>query len=315
MSKTLEKREFIKLSKPASGILLMVLHAFVMSISYIISRNVTQNLHPFQVAFLYKFAILIGILPWCFYGDFKKNLKTKRIGMHVTRGTFSLLGSLCFFVAISNIPASNTAAIAYLDHILVILIGFLYLKEKLNNAKVMMIVMSFAGALFIIKPGFVSFNKYYIFLFLAIIFWSLNCLVIKMLGTTERTKAQLFYVMLFSSVFSFPLAFYEWRPLDVSLTKEILGLALCYLIHYVAFFKAFKYADISTVMPFDYCRLVFTGILGYFLLKEVPDKYSIFGYILIIFGGLFSLHYETRRKAKKLSESKKAELGSEYEQV
>ena len=143
----------------------------------------------------------------------------------------------------------------------------------------------------------------------------MNCLVIKILGATERTKAQLFYVMLFSSVFSLPLALYEWRPVELPHTKDILGLALCYLIHYVAFFKAFKYADMSTVMPFDYCRLIFTGILGYFLLQEIPDRYSIFGYILIIFGGLFSIHYETRRKYKKLTAAKKVELESEYEQV
>jgi drug/metabolite transporter (DMT)-like permease len=308
-----EAKKF-KPTKTMSGILLMVLHALSMSILYVVAKNLTNSLHPFQVAFLYKFAILVAIAPWCFYGDYKKNLKTKRIGMHVARGTFSLLGTLCFFVAVSSLKVTNAAAITYLDHIVVILIGFFYFKEKITNPKLVMIAMSFIGAVLIVKPGFVSFDRSYVFLFMALVFWALNCTVIKMLGSTERTKAQIFYVMLFSSVFSSPMALYEWKPLELWHLQYILIIAVCYLVHTVAFFKAFKFADMSTVMPFDYCRLLFTGLLGYVFLKEVPDEYSLVGYALIISGGIYAIQYEAR-KNKKINDAKKLQLEAEYEQV
>jgi S-adenosylmethionine uptake transporter len=78
----------------------------------------------------------------------------------------------------------------------------------------------------------------------------------------------------------------------------LFGIALCYLIHSIAFFKAFKFAEMSTVMPFDYSRLVFTGILGYLVLNEVPDRYSLLGYALIVIGGMCSIFYETHRNRK-----------------
>lgn len=308
-------RDRYRPTKTIAGVLFMVLHAFAMSILYILTKSVTQALHPFQVAFLYKFVLLVAILPWVFWGDWRKQLKTKRIGTHVARGTFSLLGTLCFFVALSDLGVMNTAAITYLDHILVVLIGFFYFKEKLTDAKIVMVILSFIGALFIIKPGFVSFNKYYVFLFLAVLFWALNCTVIKMLGSTERSKAQIFYVMLFSSMFSFPLAFYEWKPVEAWHLKYILVISLCYLVHSVAFFKAFKYTEMSLVMPFDYFRLVFTGILGFWVLNEVPDEYSLIGYSLIIAGGLYSIFSETKKSKKRLSEAQKLELEAEYDQV
>jgi drug/metabolite transporter (DMT)-like permease len=303
-----------KPSKTIAGILLMLAHALAMALLYVLSKELTKGLHPFQVAFLYKFTILLAIIPWCFSGDYRKNLKTRRIGLHVARGSFSLLGSVCFFVAVTHLPVSNTAAITYLDHILIILIGLFYFREKLNNAKIGTIVFSFFGAALIIKPGFVEFNKYYIYLLLALCFWALNCTVIKMLGATERTKAQLFYMMLFSSFFSLPFAFYEWKPFEMWHVKYLLGISVCYLIHAVAFFKALKYADISTVMPFDYARLVFTGVLGYLVLSEVPDEYSLAGYALIVIGGLYSIYHEAR-KHKKLTESEKAELEAEHDQA
>jgi S-adenosylmethionine uptake transporter len=294
--------------------MLMILHAMAMSISYVFSKELNQSLHPFQVAFLYKFAILICIVPWCFYGDYKKNLKTKRLGMHVARGTFSLLGTLCFFVAVKGISISNATAITCLEKIIIVLIGVFYFKEKLTHAKLTLVICAVCGALLIIKPGFIEFNHYYIYLFLALFFWASNTTVIKVLGSTERTKAQLFYVMLFSSLFSLPMALYEWKPIEPWHIKLILGAALCYLIHTVAFFKAFKFAEMSTVMPFDYTRLIFSGMLGFFILGEVPDQYSLYGYVLIISGGLYALHYETLKK-RKATKANNAKLEAEYEHI
>ena len=131
-----------------------------------------------------------------------------------------------------------------------------------------------------------------------------------MLGKTERSKAQLFYTMLFSSMFALPFALYEWKEIDPAHIKYILAIALCYLVHSVAFFKAFTFSDRSTVMPFDYSRLIFTGILGYYILAEIPDKYSLIGYTLIIVGGICAVIFEAK-KIKKMRYTNKAQLEAE----
>ena len=293
---------------------MMVLHAISMAALYIITKKITTDLHSAHIAFLYKLMILICIFPWCLHGGLRKNLKTKRISMHVARGTFSLLGTLCFFTAMEELSPSNVAAIGYLDHIVLILIGVTYFKEKLTNSKIICILTSFAGAFLIIKPWIDDINYHYIYLFLAVIFWSINSTIIKILGSTEKTKAQLFYVMFFSALFSFPLALQEWRPLDWVHFKYLVGLAVCYLIHSIAFFKAFKYADVSMVLPFDYTRLVFTGIFGMLFLDQIPDNYALAGYALICLGGIYAILGETK-KTNVSSDAKKFELESKYDQA
>lgn len=275
----------------------MLLHCIAISFSYAISKIVNQSLHPFQTAFLYKLFILVAVIPYCFWGDWRKNLKTKRLGLHIARGAFSCLGTICFFVAITEIPVSNAAAISYLQHILISLIGFFLFKEILHRGKVVMIVCGLLGALFITQPGLVEFNKYYFYIFLADLFWAMNSTVIKMLGSTERTKSQLFYMLVFSTLFTFPQGIYMWRPIDPSLYLMLIALSLCYLIHYVAYFRAFKYAEMSTVMPFDYARVFFSSLIGVFLVGEhLPDKFTIIGYCLIIAGGIYSIQSEAKRK-------------------
>ncbi len=308
----------LKMNKLFSGIVFMLIQAMAMSGVYVLTKTLTRSLHTHQVAFLYKFAILLAILPWCLKGGLRKNLRTKKIGMHVTRGTFSIMGSLCFFYGLSNIEVLDAAAITYMEHILIVLIGVFYFQEKLDRSKATFITLSFIGALLIIQPGFKIFNRYYIYIFLALLFWAINNFAIKVLGKTEHTKAQLFYVTLVSSLLSFPLALHEWRELEWWHCKFIGALAFCYLIHVVAFFKAFKQAEISTVMPFDYSRLIFTGILGYLVFGEVPDQYSYLGYALIVLGGLYFMQHEARRlhsASKRLQDDKLMELESKYEQV
>jgi len=300
-----EKIRAIKIDKRIAGILLMTVHAASLAALYVTAKNLTNYLHPNQVAFLYKFSILIAIMPWCMYGGLRKNLKTTKIGVHVTRGTFSVMANLCFFYGLRAVNITDAAAITYLEHLIVISIGIFYFKEHFSKAKAILMICGFLGAILVTKPGFKEFNSNYFFIFLALIFWAINNLSIKILGKTERGKAQLFYVMLIGSIFALPLAIQNWQPIKLEYIKYIMLLALFHLIHVISFFKAFKFSDISAVMPFDYSRLIFTGLLGYLFLHETPDKYSIVGYLLIMIGGLYLIKSEAKKHA--YLKNKKAE--------
>lgn len=300
------KTSHLQVKKNVSGIIFMIIHAAAMAGLYVVAKNLTNLLHPHQVTFLYKFSILVAIIPWCMHGGFIKNLKTSKIWVHLTRGTFSVMANLCFFYSLMSISIVDAAAISYLEHILIVSIGVLYFKEKCTSSKIVLIMCGFIGALFVTKPGFNhNINGNYIFLFLALVFWAINNLSIKVLGRTEHGKAQLFYAMLIGSVIALPFAIQNWQPIKLEYIKYIAMLSVLHLIHVVSFFKAFKFSDISAVMPFDYCRLIFTGILGYFFLRETPDSWSMLGYCLITAGGFYLIRDEAiaLRKMKDMAKA------------
>lgn len=299
-----------KISHKNYGILMMLIHALAFAVIYSIKKKITADLHPTQIAFLYKFFVLLMVLPWCLVGGVKKNLSTKKIGIHASRGAFSIMGTVCFLYGLKYIPATDAAAITFLENVIIVLIGLLYFKEKFNYSKFILVFLGLIGALFIIQPGFAQFNSKYIYLFFALMFWSFNNISIKVLGKTERSRAQVFYVALFSCMLTLPLAIANWQPLELIHYKYLIMISLLYLVHLVAIFKAFKFADFSVVMPFDYTRLVFTGILGYFILGEVPDMFKLVGYACIILGGLAMLEYETRQSRKHRKKKLQDELVS-----
>lgn len=328
------------------GILFMLFNAVAIAVLYAAIKTLTKDMSSSLVVFLYKFSILVLIVPWCLHGGLK-SLKTERIWLHASRGFLSIAGSLSLFFAIKHIELSDLTAIGYMEQVLLVIIGILYFKEKATNTKIATIIISFIGAMLVVYPEALilneyylpvfhkfdvtgEFNKYYLFVFLSIAFWATNCTVIKVLGRTEKTKVQLFYVMLISCVIAYPLAFMHWqettifnslvikfpdRHLDFSELglqmkhlPTIALLALCYFVHSIAFFKALKYAELSTVIPFDYSRLVFTGILGYIFFQEVPEYGSYVGYLLIVGAGVYLIRSESKRRRKRKEQLEKEQL-------
>jgi drug/metabolite transporter (DMT)-like permease len=326
------------------GIGMMLLHVIGLSLLYALVKALTKDFNSSLIVFLYKSTILVCIIPWCLVGGIK-SLKTKRIWLHLSRGFLSVCGALCMFYAIKYIGLSDVTAIGFLEQMVLLVISILYFKEKPTKTKLFVLLLSLIGAVLIIKPIFflslfglsdeaptTGFNTHYIFVFLALAFWSLNSTVIKVLGKTEKTKVQSFYVLLFSSIIAFPVAFMEWRHagnigvIEIkypshfvelsSLNIEpihmvyVLMLAACYFIHVVGHFKALKHADLSVVIPFEYTRWIFAAILEYIFFNEAPQIYSYIGCVLIVSGGLYLLRSEHR----KIKRKKFMELESEYNQ-
>ena len=55
---------------------------------------------------------------------------------------------------------------------------------------------------------------------------------------------------------------------------------------------AFQQARASVLAPFSYSQLVWSGLLGYVIFGNVPDRWTVVGAIVIIGSGLYTAHRE-----------------------
>jgi len=229
----------------------------------------------------------------------------------------------------------SASAFENLQYIIVVLLGVAFFNDKLTKTKIWAIVLGFLGACIIMNPSIIKFlftgklidaefgennlSKYG-YTILAISCWSVNSLLVKTLGNTEHNKTQMFYLLLFSSIWSFPAAFIKWDVIEILghnmpiaphfydpgisnlQTTHILLLTLmgcCYFIHGIAYFNALKH-DLSIVIPFRYTKVLFSGFLGYVLFQEEIDGYSLVGYCLIMISSFILIRYEVRKRRKNI---------------
>ena len=310
----------------------MLCNTASLAISDIALKILRSELPSPLIVFLYKFGLLIITMPWIFFHG-AQHIKTTKLHFHILRSFFGTFGAISFAQGLKEISMVSAAAFENLQYIIVVLLGVAFFNDKLTKTKIWAIILGFVGACIIINPSIIksllvrdtlslpfsenNFAKYG-YTILAISCWSVNSVLVKTLGNTEHNKTQMFYLLVFSSIWSLPAAFIKWNMLEVLgyhmpvlptfydpgmgilQTTHVLLLSLmgcCYFIHGIAYFNALKH-DLSIVIPFRYTKLIFSGFLGYTLFQEDIDRYSIAGYVLIIFASFMLIRYEVRRRRK-----------------
>lgn len=315
----------------------MLVNAIAMTILYAATKKLTADLSSNFVVFVYKFLIMLIALPIALL---RGGLKTKVFHIHFFRGMFSSIGALFMFYALQNLYLTDTTALGYLEQVLLMIIGIMFFGERAAKTKFISIILALLGALLIIYKDYITISPegqivvmeqfpisdlsiYHVFALAAVVVWACNRILVKLLGKTERSEVQLFYVSFFASVVAFPLAFFKLEstklfgfipamvptsfiPLsEFGLTQEHITLfailVACYGMHSIFTFKALQCADISVIAPFEYTRLVFVAIIGYFFFNEQPQFSSYLGCVLILCSGLLMIRNERNynRRSKR----------------
>ena len=60
--------------------------------------------------------------------------------------------------------------------------------------------------------------------------------------------------------------------------------------------KAYLCAPAKEISVYDYTQIVFAAILGFFVFGDIPDVWSIIGYILICGAGVAMFFYNKRKE-------------------
>lgn len=307
----------------------MIVNAIAISFLFAAIKSLVKTYDSNLIVFIYKSLILACVLPWALYKGFS-SVSTNKIWLHALRGFLSVSGTLCFFYSFKFIPLANATVLGYLEQIMLVVIGMTYFKERATTVKIACVLLAFVGAYLIINPKYASqmvVNKGYLFVIIAVIFWTLNCVVIKIMGSTEKNKAQMLYGLCFQLLFAFPITFFNWsgasfaEVIDLSRisfsNQEMLilfALGVCYFIHSNCFYYAFKYGEMSVVIPFDYSRLIFTSLIAFFYFGEAPKEAAVEGFALILIASITLIKFEARYK-KLASNKQTIQLDKELNNV
>ena len=120
-------------------------------------KFLSKELPTIQAAFFrYLFGLII-ILPLIGF-QFKKKIKNIPIFKHGIRGIIHGFAVVLWFYSVANIPMADVTAINYLTPIFTTIGAILIFKEVITFNRFFALILSFIGALLILKPGFENFS-------------------------------------------------------------------------------------------------------------------------------------------------------------
>lgn len=136
-----------------TGILLMALAMLFFALADTIAKVMTAGYHPMQVVGIRQLGLFTGVAVYLVLRG-PSTLRTRRPGLQFLRGACATVSATLFVAALSFIPLTDAAAIAFAAPFFVTILGFLLLGEPVGLRRWAAIVVGFAGTLVIIRPGF-----------------------------------------------------------------------------------------------------------------------------------------------------------------
>lgn len=242
-------------------------------------------------------------------------IQTERTGWVLVRA-MCLAGATFFMgLALQRMPVAETTAIVFLSPLVVVLIAGPLLKEKIGAFDWAAALAGFLGILMIARPGGDLDTVGIAFALCAVSVMVGYQLLSRILVTTERTVAMLFYAAMFGSVlFGLTLPWFWEGPLPPWQHQLLFLLVGCCggLGHFL-FTAAYHQTEASALAPLMYAQLLWAGLLGWLVFGHVPDAWSVLGMVIVAGCGVavgIKQHGARRRLARMKAEAE-AELDTE----
>src|SRR6266850_2693665 len=99
-------------------------------------------------------------------------LRTRRFPVHATRAALHLAGQLCWMYAIGALTLATVFAIEFTMPVWVALLAMIFLGERLNRGRVVMLILGLAGIGIILRPGAGAFHPAMLVMLLGSIIYS-----------------------------------------------------------------------------------------------------------------------------------------------
>ena len=175
-----------------------------------IVRYLGNEMNPIQAAFIrYAFGIALVIPVILRLG--LPSLLTARIRMHAARGLVHGIGVMLWFYAMSRLPIAEVTALGFTAPIFTAAGAMLFLGERVRTYRVAGIVLGFAGALIVLRPGLRIIDVGALAMLTAAPLFACSLLLAKVATRTEPSSVIVALLSLFCTLTLLPMALVVWR--------------------------------------------------------------------------------------------------------
>ena len=212
------------------------------------------------------------------------------------RSIFGTVGILANFWAVDHLGIADANMLNKLSPFFAILMSIFILGEKPNRVEWLSVLLAFIGAAFVAKPsaGIISLPALVGILggFTAGTAYT----YVRKLGLQGvKGPVVVAFFSTFSTLVLLPNLVLNYHPMTLLQTVCLLLAGCSAAGGQLSVTAAYQHAPARDISVFDYSQVVYAALFGLLLFGEVPDAWSIIGYVIII-GTAFAKWYLLTRR-------------------
>ena len=227
-------------------------------------------------------------------------LRTRKPAVQIGRSVLMLASNLVFVMAIGSVPLATASAIGFTSPLIVTALSVPLLHEQVGWRRWSAVVVGFAGALMVIRPGGGLRDPAVLLILASSFAYALYQILTRLAGRIDTAATGIIFAALFGSLgmsLIMPFVFVVPRSLMDVLLFCSLGL-LGGLGHYLVI-RAFQLGPAAVIAPLGYVELIGSVVFGYLLFGNFPDPWTWLGAGVIIASGIYIAFRERRRRESR----------------
>jgi len=271
----------------------MLLGGIGFSVAMAIAKQLTSEIHPFELNFFRCVFGLVALAPMFLRGGLGI-FETKCWRLHLGRGLFGGVGQICVYYALSFLPLAIVTAVTYTRPLWLVVLAVLFLGESVRWRRWTAIAVGFLGVLIIARPSLDGVDLPLLVLVFSTLCHSSAHVFLKKATAIDSPMTIVFYYLTISTLVGAVPTFFVWTTPNLEQFAWLALTGVLYVAGQGFITLGFRAGEATAIAPFDYIRLLYAIIFDITLFAVFPDAWTILGALVIIGSTL----YVARRQAR-----------------
>jgi drug/metabolite transporter (DMT)-like permease len=264
-----------------NGAMLAILAALSMSLSMALAKHLSKDIPTSLVVFVRSCFGMLFFLP-LLLRNMEQGFKTNKLWLHILRACFTVCSMLCTYYTYRHLPIAFATSLGMTGALFTTILSWAVLKDHIGLAKWLVILVGYCGVILVIRPTSFLLDFAIITALLANILASCSIISAKILSRTDSTITIMLYSNICIVIFSGILNSGGWQVLSSQDLILLAGTGLLGVITQFCSMSALRFCQPSFLAPFEYTRMFFGILIGFFIFQEIPHLYAIIGSVIII---------------------------------
>ncbi|MBP0614744.1 DMT family transporter [Jiella sp. KSK16Y-1] len=301
---------------PTLGIGLKCISVVVFVGMQTLIKTVGEEIPAGEVVFFRSFFALVPVaiyLAWL--GDLKHSLTTDDLSGHLLRGLIGVTSMILGFFSLARLPYPEWISISYGAPLLTVVFAAVFLKEVVRAYRWTAVVIGLVGVSVVTAPNLSLLSAGggiggaealgALGALGSACFAAVAMTQIRRLAQKEKTATIVVYFSLTSSLIALVSLPFGWVLPSTLEAASLIAAGLLGGIGQLLLTASYRYADTSTIAPFEYTSLILAIAIGIFLFGDVLEWTTVAGSAIVVGAGIFIIWREhrlgiERRKARRV---------------
>ncbi len=253
------------------------------------------------------FRASLAMVPILIYLGMRRQLhtafRTSNLMSHVWRGLVGVSAMSCGFYGLTRLPLPDATALGYAKPLIMVLLAAWLLGETVRIYRLSAVAIGFVGVVIISWSRLTIVNSDnwqdgqalgVLATLSSAVLASFAVVLTRRLVQTEKTPTIVLYFSLSASLLALGTIPFGWVALDRVQLALLIGAGFCGGLGQILLTQSYRFAEVSTIAPFEYTSIIGAIVVGYFLFGDIPEISMLTGTVIVVAAGLFIIMREHR---------------------